>query len=116
MIKDRLGRSLVVRMTFPPAQVQRTSRDEMAAAPIDRTIARGHSGVRRFGAENAAAQLVIWGSTGLGELAGERPAPDLAIKLVNDGFARDHKRAKNITLPAGASWRNQAFGISAEPR
>lgn len=55
--------------------------------------------------------------------AGQLPAPDLAIssaadlqiKLVNDGFARDHKLAKDISLPPGASWRNQAFGISVEP-
>lgn len=55
--------------------------------------------------------------------AGVPPAPDLAIssaadlqiKLVNDGFARDHKLTKDITLPPGASWRNQAFGISVEP-
>lgn len=55
--------------------------------------------------------------------AGVPPAPDLAIssaadlqiKLVNDGFARDHKPAKGITLPPWASWRNQAFGISVEP-
>lgn len=55
--------------------------------------------------------------------AGVPPAPDLAIssaadlqiKLVNDGFARDHKPAKDIILPPGTSWRNQAFGISVEP-
>ena len=54
---------------------------------------------------------------------GQPPAPDLAIssaadlqiKLVNDGFARDHKLAKGITLPLGTSWRSQAFGISVEP-
>ncbi|AOO85170.1 hypothetical protein BHK69_30475 (plasmid) [Bosea vaviloviae] len=110
--------------------------------------------VTRFGPPNAAAQLVIWGSTDLDELrpaiegflaqkpnvailyhdlqstvlyeqirAGAPPAPDLAIssaadlqiKLVNDGFARDHKLAKDITLPPWASWRSQAFGISVEP-
>lgn len=110
--------------------------------------------VTRFGPTNAAAQLVIWGSTDLDELrpaiegflaqkpnvailyhdlqstvlyeqirAGTPPAPDLAIssaadlqiKLVNDGFARDHKLARDITLPPWASWRSQAFGISVEP-
>lgn len=110
--------------------------------------------VTRFGPADAAAQLVIWGSTDLDELrpaiegflaqkptvailyhdlqstvlyerirAGTPPAPDLAIssaadlqiKLVNDGFARDHVLAKDIALPPWASWRNQAFGISVEP-
>lgn len=53
-----------------------------------------------------------------------RPAPpdltissaaDLQIKLVNDGFAREHTPPKGIKLPSWASWRNQAFGISIEP-
>jgi ABC-type Fe3+ transport system substrate-binding protein len=42
-------------------------------------------------------------------------AADLQIKLANDGFARDHKLAKTVSLPAWASWRNQVFGISVEP-
>jgi ABC-type Fe3+ transport system substrate-binding protein len=42
-------------------------------------------------------------------------AADLQIKLANDGFARDHKLAKSVSLPAWASWRNQVFGISVEP-
>lgn len=42
-------------------------------------------------------------------------AADLQIKLANDGFARDHKLAKTISLPSWASWRNQVFGISVEP-
>lgn len=42
-------------------------------------------------------------------------AADLQIKLVNDGFAREHTLPKEIRLPEWAAWRNQAFGISAEP-
>lgn len=107
-----------------------------------------------FGAENAPARIVVWGSTDLEELrpalegflarnpgvsiayhdmpstsvyeeirAGRTPPPDLAIssaadlqvKLVNDGFALEHRLPQDVELPGWASWRNQAFGISVEP-
>ena len=42
-------------------------------------------------------------------------AADLQIKLVNDGFAREHVPPADSALPQGASWRGQAFGISVEP-
>ena len=42
-------------------------------------------------------------------------AADLQIKLVNDGFAREYTPSGIVDLPKWASWRNAAFGISAEP-
>ncbi|HMO29935.1 ABC transporter substrate-binding protein [Enterovirga sp.] len=42
-------------------------------------------------------------------------AADLQIKLVNDGFALEHRPPDGVELPAWASWRSQAFGISIEP-
>lgn len=52
-----------------------------------------------------------------------RPCPDLAwssamdlqIKLVNDGYAARHETAAASVLPPWAVWRNEAFGITAEP-
>lgn len=42
-------------------------------------------------------------------------AADLQIKLVNDGLALDHHSAATAQLPNWANWRNQAFGVTAEP-
>ncbi|WP_296581752.1 ABC transporter substrate-binding protein [Xanthobacter sp.] len=52
-----------------------------------------------------------------------RPCPDLAwssamdlqIKLVNDGYAARHETAAASVLPPWAVWRNEAFGVTAEP-
>lgn len=54
---------------------------------------------------------------------GKRPPPDLAIsaaadlqiKLVNDGFALEHKLPDTIPPGGQATWRNSAFGVSVEP-
>jgi two-component system sensor histidine kinase TctE len=42
-------------------------------------------------------------------------AADLQVKLVNDGLALEHQSSATAQLPAWANWRNQAFGITAEP-
>lgn len=42
-------------------------------------------------------------------------AADLQVKLVNDGFAVAHQSSETAQLPTWANWRNQAFGITAEP-
>ncbi|MDP4022860.1 ABC transporter substrate-binding protein [Methylobacterium sp. NEAU 140] len=42
-------------------------------------------------------------------------AMDLQIKLVNDGYAARHVSAETASLPAWAVWRNEAFGVTAEP-
>lgn len=40
---------------------------------------------------------------------------DLQIKLVNDGHAMRHEAAAAPQLPSWAVWRNEAFGVTAEP-
>ncbi|WP_020180035.1 ABC transporter substrate-binding protein [Methylopila sp. M107] len=42
-------------------------------------------------------------------------AADLQVKLVNDGYALTHRPPDGVDLPEWANWRNQAFGITAEP-
>ena len=52
-----------------------------------------------------------------------RPCPDIAwssamdlqIKLVNDGYAARHESPATAMLPPWAVWRNEAFGVTAEP-
>lgn len=52
---------------------------------------------------------------------GDRPdllissAPDLQVKLVNDGLTQPHRPAVGPPLPAWANWRNEAFGFTFEP-
>lgn len=40
---------------------------------------------------------------------------DRQIKLVNDGYAARHVSAETAALPSWAVWRNEAFGVTAEP-
>ncbi|ACL57716.1 ABC transporter substrate-binding protein [Methylobacterium nodulans] len=42
-------------------------------------------------------------------------AMDLQVKLVNDGYAERHVSREAEGLPAWAVWRNEAYGITAEP-
>jgi iron(III) transport system substrate-binding protein len=42
-------------------------------------------------------------------------AMDLQIKLVNDGYAARYVSPEAAGLPAWAVWRNEAYGITAEP-
>lgn len=42
-------------------------------------------------------------------------AMDLQIKLVNDGYAERHVSRETEGWPAWAVWRNEAYGITAEP-
>ncbi|AWN53090.1 ABC transporter substrate-binding protein [Methylobacterium sp. 17Sr1-1] len=42
-------------------------------------------------------------------------AMDLQIKLVNDGYAERHVSGETDGWPAWAVWRNEAYGITAEP-
>ncbi|AWB23390.1 ABC transporter substrate-binding protein [Methylobacterium currus] len=42
-------------------------------------------------------------------------AMDLQIKLVNDGYAERHVSPETGGWPAWAVWRNEAYGITAEP-
>jgi iron(III) transport system substrate-binding protein len=42
-------------------------------------------------------------------------AMDLQIKLVNDGYAQAYASPEKPNLPAWAIWKNEAYGITAEP-
>ena len=42
-------------------------------------------------------------------------AMDLQIKLVNDGYAQTYVSPERAQLPEWANWKNQAWGITAEP-
>ena len=60
-----------------------------------------------FVAEAAAGQGtadIIWNA-----------AMDLQIKLVNDGYADRYVSPEASALPSWAVWRNEAYGVTAEP-
>lgn len=40
---------------------------------------------------------------------------DNQIKLINDGYAQTYKSPERVRLPEWALWRNQGFGLTAEP-
>ena len=40
---------------------------------------------------------------------------DLQVKLVNDGYAERYVSPEAAALPSWAVWRNEAYGITAEP-
>ncbi|HEY0687187.1 MAG TPA: ABC transporter substrate-binding protein [Steroidobacter sp.] len=42
-------------------------------------------------------------------------AMDLQIKLVNDGYAQAYASPEKPNLPSWAIWKNEAYGITAEP-
>jgi iron(III) transport system substrate-binding protein len=42
-------------------------------------------------------------------------AMDLQIKLVNDGYAMTYRSSEAANLPDWAKWKDQAWGITAEP-
>lgn len=55
-------------------------------------------------AAGAGTADIVWSS-----------AMDLQIKLVNDGYAARHVSRETAALPPWAVWRNEAYGITAEP-
>jgi iron(III) transport system substrate-binding protein len=61
----------------------------------------------RFIAEDAAGEGsadLLWSA-----------AMDLQVKLVHDGYAQPHDSPERSSLPEWAVWKNQAYGITAEP-
>lgn len=42
-------------------------------------------------------------------------AVDLQVKLVNDGYARQHQSTETERLPDWARWRNELFGLTYQP-
>lgn len=62
---------------------------------------------RRFQSETQAGGRsadILWSS-----------AMDLQIKLVNDGYAQAYESPERPALPEWAVWKNEAYGITAEP-
>lgn len=59
--------------------------------------------VNETGADQPRADL-IWSS-----------AMDIQIKLINDGYAAAYRSPEAHALPSWANWRNQGYGVSAEP-
>jgi iron(III) transport system substrate-binding protein len=55
-------------------------------------------------ASGAGSADIVWSS-----------AMDRQIKLVNDGYAARYPSPEAASLPAWAVWRNEAFGVTAEP-
>lgn len=42
-------------------------------------------------------------------------AMDVQIKLINDGYAQTYRSPHRAALPSGSIWRDQGFGLTAEP-
>ena len=55
-------------------------------------------------AANSGTADLLWSS-----------AMDLQVKLVNDGYAQPYQTTERKALPDWAVWKDQAFGITAEP-
>ena len=64
----------------------------------------------QFLSDAAAAR----GATGTADVLWSS-AMDLQIKLVNDGYARPYASPETAALPGWAVWRDEAFGVTAEP-
>ncbi|KIU26022.1 hypothetical protein SR41_16825 [Sphingomonas melonis] len=70
---------------------------EMSALPIHRLVERR----ARHGGDMPD---LVWTS-----------AMDLQIKLVNDGHALRYASPQGAALPSWANWKNEAWGVTAEP-
>jgi len=42
-------------------------------------------------------------------------AMDVQVKLINDGYAQVYRSPHRAAMPDGSVWRDQAFGVTAEP-
>lgn len=60
--------------------------------------------IRREAKVNGVSLDLIWSS-----------AMDLQLKLVNDGYAEPYDLPSRAALPDWAVWKNQAYGVTAEP-
>lgn len=82
------------RATYPKVRVD--YRDLGATEINDRFVAETARGVH--GAD------LVWSS-----------AMDLQAKLINDGYAQAYASPEKPNLPAWAVWRNEGWGVTAEP-
>jgi iron(III) transport system substrate-binding protein len=70
---------------------------ELAARPMqDRVIAEADKG--------GPVGDIAWSSS-----------MDIQVKLINDGYAQTYRSPEARNLPAWAVWRDQGFGVTAEP-
>lgn len=42
-------------------------------------------------------------------------AMDVQVKLINDGYAQAYRSPHRLAMPDGSVWRDQGFGVTAEP-
>lgn len=82
------------RRRFPKVKVRFV---EVAARPMqDRVLAEADKG--------PAVGDIAWSSS-----------MDIQVKLINDGYAQTYRSPEARNLPAWAVWRDQGFGVTAEP-
>jgi iron(III) transport system substrate-binding protein len=82
------------RRRFPKVRVRFV---ELAARPMqDRVIDEA--------GRSAGAGDIAWSSS-----------MDIQVKLINDGYAQTYRSPEARNLPAWAVWRDQGFGMTAEP-
>lgn len=75
----------------------RLSYVEMSSLPIHRLV-------ERRARSGGTMPDIVWTS-----------AMDLQIKLVNDGYALRYASPQGSALPSWANWKNEAWGVTAEP-
>ncbi|WP_172448548.1 ABC transporter substrate-binding protein [Caulobacter mirabilis] len=68
------------------------------------TSSQIQSAVLAEAASSAPVADLVWSSS-----------MDIQVKLINDGYAQTYKSPEARRLPRWAVWRNQGFGVTAEP-
>ena len=101
---------VVVRGTTDEAEVAgllagfRAAHPELAVSYAKMNSGRLYDSFVEEAAAGTGTADIVWSS-----------AMDLQIKLVNDGYAARYLSPEAAALPAWAMWRNEAFGVTAEP-
>ncbi|MGE8131623.1 ABC transporter substrate-binding protein [Methylobacterium sp. NPDC080182] len=101
---------VVVRATTDEAEVAdllagfREAHPGVAVSYTKMNSATLYDGFVEEAAAGAVEADIVWSS-----------AMDRQIKLVNDGYAAHYASPEAAALPAWAVWRNEAFGVTAEP-
>lgn len=104
------GEAVVVRGTTDEAEVIdllagfRQAHPDLAVSYTKMNSGRLYDSFVEEAAAGKGTADIVWSS-----------AMDLQIKLVNDGYAARYVSPEAAALPAWAVWRNEAFGVTAEP-
>ncbi|MSU88815.1 extracellular solute-binding protein [Rhodobacteraceae bacterium 2CG4] len=137
-LRALLGLALLLLAPEASAQADPEATRGFGATDAPRTLlVRGTTDIALFGpvlgafvaaSPEVRVEYEQWSSNGLyaaGEAACTADAADAdllissavdqLVKLVNDGCARPYRSARTDRLPAGASWRDEIFGITREP-